>query len=75
MRANRRTVEQLMHGLRLQSLVRGKAAKATLSNKAVLCPANCVNLQFRGWSTSPSFVCTAFLIDAFARRIEEFIGF
>jgi transposase InsO family protein len=76
------TVERLMRSLGIQGAVRGKPAKTTVSEKAAPCPADRVNRQFQAprpnvlWvsdftyvSTWHGFVYTAFVIDAFARRI------
>jgi transposase InsO family protein len=71
-----------MRSLGIQGAVRGKAVKTTISDKATPCPADRVNRQFQAprantlWvsdftyvSTWQGFVYTAFVIDAFARRI------
>jgi putative transposase len=76
------TVERLMRSLGIQGVVRGKRATTTISEKATPCPADRVNRQFQAprpnvlWvsdftyvSTWQGFVYTAFVIDAFARRI------
>jgi transposase InsO family protein len=81
-RIARCTVERLMRRLGIQGAVRGKKAKTTISDKATPCPADRVNRQFQAprpnvlWvsdftyvSTWQGFVYTAFVIDAFARRI------
>ena len=81
-RIARCTVERLMRSLGIQGAVRGKAVKTTVSDKATPCPADRVNRQFQAprpntlWvsdftyvSTWQGFVYTAFVIDAFARRI------
>ena len=41
------TVERLMRSLGIQGAVRGKAAKTTISDKAVPCPMDRVNRKFR----------------------------
>ena len=76
------TVERLMRMMGLQGVVRGKAAKTTVADRAMPCPADRVNRQFQAlrpnalWvsdftyvATGRGFVYTAFVIDAFARRI------
>jgi transposase InsO family protein len=76
------TVERLMADLGLQGVVRGKAPRTTVSDKAKPCPLDHVNRQFaaprpnRLWvsdftyvSTWTGFVYVAFVIDTFARRI------
>jgi transposase InsO family protein len=81
-RIARCTVERLMRSLGIQGAVRGKAVKTTVSDKAAPCPMDHVNRQFQAarpnmlWvsdftyvSTWQGFVYTAFVIDAFARRI------
>ena len=76
------TVARLTRQTGLRGVVRGKEAKTTVPNKALPCPADRVNRQFRApcpnalrvsdftyaaaWQ---GFVCVAFVIDAFARRI------
>jgi putative transposase len=81
-RIARCTVERLMRSLGIQGAVRGRAVKTTVSDKATPCPADRVNRKFQAprpntlWvsdftyvSTWQGFVYTAFVIDAFARRI------
>ena len=76
------TVARLMRRLGLQGVVRGKVIKTTVSDKAMPCPRDQVNRQFRAerhnalWvsdftyvSTWAGFVYVAFVIDVFARRI------
>jgi transposase InsO family protein len=81
-RVARCTVERLMRGLGLRGVVRGKTLRTTVSDKAMLCPQDRVNRQFRAnrpnalWvsdftyvPTWQGFVYVAFVIDVFARRI------
>ena len=76
------TVARLMKVMGLQGAVRGKPVRTTVSDKAVPCPLDRVNRQFRApqpnvlWvsdftyvATWTGFVYVAFVIDAFARRI------
>jgi putative transposase len=76
------TVARLMRRMGLRGVVRGKEARATISDKATPCPADRVNRRFRAprpnalWvsdftyvATWQGFVYVAFTIDAFARRI------
>jgi len=76
------TVERLMRRLGLRGVVRGKAVRTTVSDKATACPLDRVNRRFRAdrpnalWvsdftyvSTWQGFVYVAFIIDVFARRI------
>jgi transposase InsO family protein len=76
------TVARLMRQMELKGVVRGKAVKTTVSDKAAPCPLDRVNRQFRApapnmlWlsdftyvSTWQGFAYVAFVIDAFARRI------
>src|SRR4028119_1086780 len=76
------TVARLMKVMGLQGEVRGKPVRTTVSDKAVPCPLDRVNRQFRApqpnvlWvsdftyvATWDGFVYVAFVIDAFARRI------
>ena len=76
------TVERLMRRMGLRGVVRGKEARTTVPDKAMPCPADRVNRQFRAarpnllWvadftyvATWQGFVYVAFIIDAFARRI------
>ena len=76
------TVARLMHRMNLEGIVRGKAAKTTISNRATPCPTDRVNRQFQAprpnvlWvsdftyvATWAGFVYVAFMIDAYARRI------
>ena len=80
--AARCTVARLMRQMGLQGVVRGKAAKTTISDRGALCPADRVNRQFQAprpnalWlsdftyvATWQGFVYVAFVIDAYARRI------
>lgn len=76
------TVARLMRSMGLQGVIRGKALKTTVSNKAAPCPLDRVNRQFRApcpnrlWvadftyvSTWQGFLYVVFVIDVFARRI------
>jgi transposase InsO family protein len=76
------TVARLMHQMGLQGVVRGKSVRTTISDKAVPCPLDKVNRDFKAprpnalWvsdftyvATWSGFVYVAFVIDAFARRI------
>ena len=76
------TVERLMREMGLQGVIRGKAIRTTVSDKAAPCPLDKVNRQFhapapnRLWvsdftyvATWAGFVYVAFVIDAYARRI------
>ena len=76
------TVERLMAGLGLQGVIRGKAVRTTVKDKAAPCPLDHVNQVFQAaapnrlWvsdftyvSTWSGFVYVAFVIDAYARRI------
>lgn len=76
------TVARLMRQMGLKGVVRGKAVKTTVSDKAAPCPLDRVSRQFRAsapnrlWlsdftyvSTWQGFAYVAFIIDAFARRI------
>jgi transposase InsO family protein len=76
------TVARLMKAMGLQGAVRGKPVRTTVSDKAVPCPLDRVNRQFRApqpnvlWvsdftyvATWTGFVYVAFVINAFARRI------
>lgn len=76
------TVARLMRNLGLQGVIRGKSVRTTISNKAVPCPLDHVNRQFKApapnqlWvsdftyvATWRGFVYVAFVIDAYARRI------
>ena len=76
------TVARLMHRMNLEGIVRGKAAKTTIGNRATPCPTDRVNRQFQAprpnvlWvsdftyvATWAGFVYVAFVIDAYARRI------
>lgn len=76
------TVERLMRSLAIQGAVRGKVVKTTVSDKTAPCPADRGNRRIQApqpntlWvsdftyvSTWQGFVYTAFVIDAFARRI------
>jgi putative transposase len=80
--AARCTVARLMQQMGLQGVVRGKAIRTTVPDKAAPCPADKVNRQFRAprpnqlWvsdfthvATWQGFVYVAFVIDTFARRI------
>ena len=76
------TVARLMRQMGLAGVVRGRAAKTTVSDRAAPCPLDRVNRQFQAprpnalWvsdftyvATWQGFVYVAFIIDAFARRI------
>jgi len=76
------TVERLMRAMGLQGAVRGRKLRTTVADRAVPCPEDRVNRQFRAprpnalWlsdftyvSTWAGFVYVGFVIDAFARRI------
>lgn len=76
------TVERLMKRLGLEGVRRGKVIKTTVPNKAIPCPLDRVNRQFRAerpnqlWVADFTYVSTwqgwlyvAFVIDVFARRI------
>lgn len=81
-RIARCTVERLMRKLGLAGVVRGKSIRTTVQNKALPCPADKVNRNFRAerpnqlWvsdftyvPTWQGFVYVAFVIDVFSRRI------
>lgn len=76
------TVERLMRRMGIQGVVRGKPVKTTMSNKAVPCPQDKVNRQFKAdrpnalWVSDFTYVSSwqgvvyvAFVIDVFKRRI------
>jgi transposase InsO family protein len=76
------TVERLMRSMGLRGIVRGKKTRTTIADRALPCPADKVNRQFRAprpnvlWvsdftyvATWQGFVYVAFVIDVFARRI------
>jgi transposase InsO family protein len=76
------TVERLMKRLGLEGARRGKVVRTTLPDKALPCPLDRVNRQFRAehpnqlWVADFTYVSTwqgwlyvAFVIDVFARRI------
>jgi transposase InsO family protein len=76
------TVERLMRRMGLQGAVRGKETRTTIADRAIPCPAEVVNRQFRApqpnvlWvsdftyvATWQGFVYVAFVIDVFVRRI------
>ena len=78
----RSRVERLMRRMGLQGVIRGKSVRTTVPDTAAACPLDHVNRQFHAerpnvlWvsdftyvSTWAGFVYTAFVIDAFARRI------
>src|SRR5690606_29051410 len=80
--AARCTVERLMRRLGIQGVRRGKVVRTTLGDKALPCPLDKVNRQFRAdrpnqlWVSDFTYVSTwqgwlyvAFVIDVFARRI------
>ncbi|SFF67825.1 Transposase InsO and inactivated derivatives, partial [Fontimonas thermophila] len=77
-----RKVCRQLRRLGLHGVVRGKGIKTTFSDKATPCPRDQVKRQFKAsrpnalWgsdftyvSTWAGFVCVAFVIDVFARRI------
>ncbi len=81
-RVARCTVERLMKQLGLEGVRRGKVIKTTVSDKALPCPLDRVNRQFRAdrpnqlWVSDFTYVSTwqgwlyvAFVIDVYARRI------
>lgn len=76
------TVARLMNDMGLEGIIRGKKARTTIPDKALPCPLDKVNRQFRVpapdmlWvsdftyvATWQGFVYVAFVMDAFARRI------
>jgi putative transposase len=76
------TVARLMKAMGLEGAIRGKPIRTTHQDKAVPCPLDRVNRQFRAqapnvlWvsdftyvSTWTGFVYVAFVIDVYARRI------
>jgi len=76
------TVERLMKRLGLQGVRRGKVVRTTIQDRAVPCPLDRVNRQFKAdrpnqlWVSDFTYVSTwqgwlyvAFVIDVFARRI------
>jgi putative transposase len=76
------TVARLMRRLGIRGVIRGKGVKTTIADKALACPQDRVNRQFRAerpnqlWvsdftyvSTWAGFVYVAFVVDVFARRI------
>ena len=76
------TVARLMRAMGLRGVVRGKAVRTTVSDKAAPCPLDRVNRDFKAprpnvlWvadftyvATWSGFVHVAFVVDAFARRI------
>jgi putative transposase len=76
------TVARLMRQMGLRGVLRGKEVRTTIPDKAMPCPGDWVNRQFRAsrpnllWladftyvATWQGFVYVAFVIDAFARRI------
>ncbi len=76
------TVARLMRAMGLQGVVRGRKVRTTIPDPAAACPLDHVNRQFRAprpnalWvsdftyvATWSGFICVAFVIDAFARRI------
>jgi putative transposase len=83
------TVARLMRQMGLRGITRGagKEARTTVADRAMPCPADRVNRQFRAprpnvlWlsdftyvATWQGFVYVAFVIDAFARRIRRLAG-
>jgi putative transposase len=82
MQAARCTVERLMKRLGLEGVRRGKIVRTTVPNKALPCPLDRVNRQFKAdrpnqlWVSDFTYVSTwqgwlyvAFVIDVFARYI------
>ena len=80
--AARCTVARLMNDMGLEGVIRGKKARTTIPDKALPCPLDKVNRQFKAsapnvlWvsdftyvATWQGFVYVAFVIDAFARSI------
>jgi putative transposase len=78
----RRTVERLVRRMGLRGAVRGKETRTTIADRASPRPADEVNRRFRAphpnalWvsdfthvATRRGFVCVAFVVDVFARRI------
>jgi transposase InsO family protein len=76
------TVARLMKEIGIEGVIRGKTPKTTIPDKALPCPLDRVNRQFRApapnvlWvsdftyvATWQGFVYVAFVIDVFARRI------
>ena len=76
------TVVRLMRAMGLEGAVRGKPVRTTICDRAVPCPLDRVNRQFRAprpnalWvsdftyvATWAGFVYVAFVIDTYARRI------
>ena len=76
------TVARLMKAMGLQGVIRGRSVKTTVRDKALPCPLDRVNRQFKAlrpnalWvsdftyvSTWSGFVYVAFVIDVYARRI------
>jgi transposase InsO family protein len=76
------TVVRLMKSMGLQGVIRGKPIRTTYQDKAVACPLDRVNREFKArapnvlWvsdftyvSTWTGFVYVAFVIDVYARRI------
>jgi putative transposase len=76
------TVERLMKRMGLEGVRRGKVIKTTVSDKALPCPLDRVNRQFKAdrpdqlWVSDFTYVSTwqgwlyvAFVIDVYARRI------
>ena len=76
------TVERLMKRLGLQGVRRGKVVRTTIQDRAMPCPLDRVNRQFKAdrpnqlWVSDFTYVSTwqgwlyvAFVIDVFARRI------
>ena len=76
------TVARLMNDMGLEGVIRGKKTRTTIPDKAMPCPLDKVNRQFKApapnvlWVSDFTYVATwqsfpyvAFVIDAFARRI------
>ena len=77
------TVARLMHDMGLEGVIRGKKARTTIPNKALPCPLDKVNRQFKApapnvlWvsdftyvATWQGFVYVAFVIDAVAAALN-----
>jgi len=76
------TVARLMKDIGTEGVIRGKRSRTTIPDKALPCPLDRVNRQFHApapnvlWvsdftyvATWQGFVCVAFVIEVFARRI------
>jgi transposase InsO family protein len=78
----RSTVERLMRSMGLLGVIRGKSVRTTINDKVAPCPPDRAKRQsnaprpntlwvsdFTYVSTWTGFICVAFVIDAYARRI------